>query len=177
MSTANFETQTDFDLYLWDISFKYATDEDNIKGMEELYEMDRDEITDTEKYEFLNRECEFEAQFKFDELDIVVRDLEKELKRDLNFFKIVIKCGHYNGLQLYVENNSSMLEHYELEDLTNYVTKEWEGMCLSEFKRKYNSEMNFINKKLLPKVAQELGFRKYACTAVFSNGEAIYTAC
>ena len=76
MSTPNFETQTDFDLYLWDISFKYATDEDIIKGMEELYEMDRDEITDTEKYEFLNRECEFEAQFKFDELDIVVRDLE-----------------------------------------------------------------------------------------------------
>ena len=47
-------------------------------------------------------------------------------------------------------------------------------MCYSEFKRKYISEVKFINKKLLPKLAEFYGFERYVCVCIFSNGEAVY---
>ena len=66
------------------------------------------------------------------------------------------------------------MAYIDVENVNNEETRYYYDMCKSEFLRKYYSEINFINKKLLPKLAKFFGFEEYYCGGIFSNGEAVY---
>ena len=95
--------------------------------------------------------------------------LAGELSSILMFHNIKIKSGYYTGIQTYVESYCNDIEQLDNEDCQYYY-----NMCRSKTIRKYNAEVNRINKKFLPLFKKELGFDRIICVGVFSNGEAIY---
>ena len=173
MSCPNFATQKDFKLFLW--NFERPTDEklneyilemkEEITSVEDITESMRDDYA-ADMYEW---ECDDIINFFSRTVDKILHDF----KRDLQFFEVTLRGGHYYGLQFYIEEteNRASLDVYYLD---NEDTRYYFDMCKSEFLRKYNSEINFINKKLLPKLAAYFGFEEYCCAGIFSNGEAIY---
>ena len=173
MSCPNFETQENFKLFLWD--FERPTDEvlneniletnDEVTSIEDITEGMRDEYAES----MYNWEC----SDIIDNFSETVNDILHTLKRELQFFKITLKDGYYCGLQFYVEETGNMA-YIDVENVDNEDTKYYYDMCKSEFLRKYNSEINFINKKLLPKLAKFFSFEEYYCGGIFSNGEALY---
>ena len=173
MSCPNFETQENFKLFLWDV--ERPTDE---YLNENILEIDEDitsieDITESMRNEYAESIYEREYRDIVDNFSETVHDILHTLKRELQFFEITLKDGYYCGLQFYVEETGNM--HYIcVEDVDNEETRYYYDMCKSEFLRKYNSEINFINKKLLPKLAKFFSFEEYYCGGIFSNGEALY---
>ena len=173
MSCPNFETQENFKLFLWD--FERPTDEvlneniletgDEVTSIEDITESMRDEYAES----MYNWEC----SDIIDNFSETVNDILHTLKRELQFFEVTLKDGYYCGLQFYVEETGNM-RYICVEDVDNEETRYYYDMCKSEFLRKYNSEINFINKKLLPKLAKFFSFEEYYCRGIFSNGEAVY---
>lgn len=173
MSCPNFETQENFKLFLWD--FERPNDEvlneniletnDEVTSIEDITESMRDEYAES----MYNWEC----SDIIDNFSETVNDILHTLKRELQFFEITLKDGYYCGLQFYVEETGNM-RYIDVENVDNEETRYYYDMCKSEFLRKYNSEINFINKKLLPKLAKFFSFEEYYCGGVFSNGEALY---
>lgn len=174
MSCPNFITQKDFKLFLWD--FERPTDE---KLNEYILEAGIGDVTSVEDItesmrndyaaEMYNLECDDIVNFFSRTVDNILHDF----KRELQFFNITLKDGHYYGLQFYIEETENMA-CIDIKNLDNEDTRYYFDMCKSEFLRKYKSEINFINKKLLPKLAAYFGFEEYCCAGIFSNGEAIY---
>ena len=173
MSCPNFETQENFKLFLWD--FERPTDE---YLNENILETDEDvtnvsDITESMRNEYAESIYEREYRDIVDNFSETVHDILHTLKRELQFFEITLKDGYYCGLQFYVEETGNM-RYIDVEDVDNEETRYYYDMCKSEFLRKYNSEINFINKKLLPKLAKFFSFEEYYCRGIFSNGEALY---
>ena len=173
MSCPNFETQENFKLFLWD--FERPTDE---YLNENILEIDEDitsieDITESMRNEYAESIYEREYRDIVDNFSETVHDILHTLKRELQFFEITLKDGYYCGLQFYVEETGNM-RYIDVEDVDNEETRYYYDMCKSEFLRKYNSEINFINKKLLPKLAKFFSFEEYYCRGIFSNGEALY---
>ena len=173
MSCPNFETQENFKLFLWD--FERPTDE---YLNENILEIDEDitsieDITESMRNEYAESIYEREYRDIVDNFSETVHDILHTLKRELQFFEVTLKDGYYCGLQFYVEETGNM-RYICVEDVDNEETRYYYDMCKSEFLRKYNSEINFINKKLLPKLAKFFGFEEYYCRGIFSNGEAVY---
>ena len=173
MSCPNFETQENFKLFLWD--FERPTDE---VLNENILEIDEDitsieDITESMRNEYAESIYEREYRDIVDNFSETVHDILHTLKRELQFFEITLKDGYYCGLQFYVEETGNM-RYICVEDVDNEETRYYYDMCKSEFLRKYNSEINFINKKLLPKLAKFFSFEEYYCRGTFSNGEALY---
>ena len=173
MSCPNFETQENFKLFLWD--FERPTDE---YLNENILEIDEDitsieDITESMRNEYAESIYEREYRDIVDNFSETVHDILHTLKRELQFFEITLKDGYYCGLQFYVEETGNM-RYICVEDVDNEETRYYYDMCKSEFLRKYNSEINFINKKLLPKLAKFFSFEEYYCGGIFSNGEALY---
>ena len=173
MSCPNFETQENFKLFLWD--FKRPDDEELNK-----YILDTDEdvtsiedITESMRDEYAESMYNWECSDIIDNFSETVNDILHTFKRELQFFEITLKDGYYCGLQFYVEEIGNM-RYIDVENVDNEETRYYYDMCKSEFLRKYNSEINFINKKLLPKLAKFFGFEEYYCGGIFSNGEAVY---
>ena len=173
MSCPNFETQENFKLFLWD--FERPTDEELNKY---ILETDED-VTNVSDITESMRDKYAESMYEWDYRDIIdnfsetVNDVLHTLKRELNFFEVTLKDGYYCGLQFYVEETGNMA-YIDVEDVDNEDTRYYYDMCKSEFLRKYYSEINFINKKLLPKLAKFFSFEEYYCGGIFSNGEAVY---
>lgn len=173
MSCSNFETQENFKLFLWD--FKRPSDE---VLNENILEIDEDvtsieDITKRMRDEYAESIYEREYRDIIDNFSETIDDILHTLKRELQFFEVTLKDGYYYGLQFYVEETGDM-RYIDVEDVDNEETRYYYDMCKSEFLRKYNSEINFINKKLLPKLAKFFSFEEYYCGGVFSNGEALY---
>lgn len=173
MSCPNFETQENFKLFLWD--FKRPNDE---VLNENILEIDEDvtsieDITKRMRDDYAESIYEREYRDITDNFSETVHDILHTLKRELQFFKITLKDGYYYGLQFYVEETGNM-RYICVEDVDNEETRYYYDMCKSEFLRKYNSEINFINKKLMPKLAKFFSFEEYYCGGIFSNGEALY---
>lgn len=173
MSCPNFETQENFKLFLW--NFERPNDE---YLNENILEIDEDitnvsDITESMRNEYAESIYEREYRDIIDNFSETVNDILHTLKRELQFFKITLKDGYYCGLQFYVEETGNM-RYIDVEDVDNEDTRYYYDMCKSEFLRKYNSEINFINKKLLPKLAKFFSFEEYYCGGIFSNGEAVY---
>ena len=178
MSCPNFETQENFKLFLWD--FERPNDE---YLNENILEIDED-ITSIEDITESMRDKYAELMYEWDYSDIIdnfaetVDNVLHTFKRELNFFEVTLKDGYYCGLQFYVEETGYLKDYICTdnieENVTNEETRYYYDMCKSEFLRKYYSEINFINKKLLPKLAKFFGFEEYYCGGIFSNGEALY---
>lgn len=99
----------------------------------------------------------------------------EKFKKELFFFKPVIKSGYYSGLQIYFESDISGIDTTEgLEYIDNEDAHYYFDMNKSTAKRKFESEVNFINKKLLPFIKENTSFQKLNVIGVFSNGEAVY---
>ena len=182
MSCPNFETQENFKLFLWD--FERPTDEvlnKNILETDEnkyILETDEDvtnvsDITESMRNEYAESIYEREYRDIVDNFSETIRDILHTLKRELQFFEVTLKDGYYCGLQFYVEETGNM-RYIDVENVDNEDTRYYYNMCKSEFLRKYYSEINFINKKLLPKLAKFFSFEEYYCRGIFSNGEAVY---
>ena len=173
MSCPNFETQENFKLFLWD--FERPSDEELNKY---ILETDEDvtnvsDITESMRNEYAELMYNWECSDIVDNFSETVNDILHTLKRELQFFEVTLKDGYYCGLQFYVEETGNM-RYIDVEDVDNEETRYYYDMCKSEFLRKYNSEINFINKKLLPKLAKFFSFEEYYCRGIFSNGEAVY---
>ena len=180
MSCPNFETQKNFKLFLWD--FTRPSDEvlnDNIIHSEYFEDVtDVSDITESMRDEYAESLYNWECRDIIDNFSETVNDILHTFKRELQFFEITLKDGYYCGLQFYVEEKGYLKDYICTdnieEDVTNEDTKYYYDMCKSEFIRKYYSEINFINKKLLPKLAKFFNFEEYYCGGIFSNGEAVY---
>ena len=173
MSCPNFETQENFKLFLWD--FERPSDE---VLNENILEIDEDitsieDITKRMRDEYAESIYEREYRDITDNFSETIDDILHTFKRELQFFKITLKNGYYCGLQFYVEEKGNMA-YIDVENIENEETRYYYDMCKSEFLRKYYSEINFINKKLLPKLAKFFSFEEYYCGGIFSNGEAVY---
>lgn len=171
MSTPNFRTQADFDLYLYDGS---ATEE-QIKETREINEYDEG-ISDEQIYEWVTDD---NYMWVVEDFSYTKKEVLGELKRELEFYDIILKDGHYMGLQFYVELDKNLYNYGStadevLEYIDNEDSRYYFDMCKSQLKKRLYSEINFINKKVLPLLAQRLGFERYNCIGIFSNGEAIY---
>ena len=173
MSYPNFETQENFKLFLW--KFERPNDEDLNKYILEIDDniTNVSDITENIRNEYAELMYEWDCSDIIDNFSETVNDILHTLKRELQFFKITLKDGYYCGLQFYVEETGNM-RYIDVEDVDNEETRYYYDMCKSEFLRKYNSEINFINKKLLPKLAKFFSFEEYYCGGMFSNGEALY---
>lgn len=157
MGTPNFRTQKDFDMYVTN----FEVTEEDIK----VYEAEND-------CEF---DYEFEAQCFYDfEIDnfnwLLNHALTEKFKRTLEFFNVGLKDGYYTGIQTYIALQSE--NPYELD---NEGCHYYFDMNRSTAIRKYDSEIRFINKKLLPYIRDNSSFERLVCNGIFSNGEAIYS--
>lgn len=115
-----------------------------------------------------------EAQEFYAELD----DYLENINEKLTFFKITVRGGYYAGAQFYVEISRYADEAgFDLDGATRWAdnesTRYYLDMCLSEAKRKFETEQRKVL-RLLDRTGAEFGFEKYFCRAIFSSGEAIY---
>lgn len=170
MSTPNFETQREFDLYVTDnfVVYPYELDEND------------DYVLDENGDYVINYDVEpFFDHSYFDECKNYT---DNNLNSKLRFFTISFEDGYYQGVQTFIEpkypNDFDALDF--LEYLQYYDTKE----LFTEFgvnsyilKRQILAEITLINDKLLPQLKQHYSFDKICCVGIFSNGEAIYEKC
>ena len=105
-----------------------------------------------------------------------MKDLYDEMKRKadelneyLTFYTVSVESGYYSGLQFYVDD-----KYYHIEEMDNEESQDEFGMCRSKMLRKFKSETNWLC-RALRKARADLGLMELACTARFSNGEAVYT--
>lgn len=162
MSAPNFKTMDDFPLIVADDQYAKFCPEcgcSNADDAEKCECCDAD-LTEVERTydEILNQET--------------CREMEKVAER-LNeaqrFFNVTVESGYYCGVQFYVEEKVDGTETLDNEEAN------WEfGMCRSLMLRKYRTAGNLIRREL-KKAKEELGLMELGLTAMFSNGEAIYT--
>lgn len=157
MSTPNFRTQSEFDMYVYVPTYS----EEEIKEWEE------------------ENQCEFnyegsmhmDYEMEIENFNYLLPICEKKFG-ELKFFNIELMDGHYSGIQTYINNKNKYYSNpYEMD---NEDCQSEYGMCRSLCIRKYESEIKKINKEILPYIKDNSSFEKLICTGIFSNGEAIY---
>lgn len=169
MSTANFIGNNYFDDYAF--VYERPSDED-IKAYEEENEC-------TYSYE---AEAEFNYDFEYENTKWVI---DKALEKfNITLFNIEIKSGYYDGMELIVTSGISGLsvdditdtehlkDNYDNEDMRYYFghLAEYKSQILPKIK----AEIKRMDKKVLPYISENSGFRRINKIAQFSNGEAIY---
>lgn len=110
--------------------------------------------------------------FELNELCSCITEQANVLNYDLTFFRVSLRDGYYSGIQFYVED-IHQLDRYGWEYWTNDDCNYELDMCRSKAMRKYQTEMNKVN-RWLAKIAKEYDFEKLVVTARFSNGETMY---
>lgn len=102
------------------------------------------------------------------------------------YFDIKLQYGYYDGVMLEVIPNKTVGNCYnisELEDPDNidsgylgYNLGNWKPNKIysSQIKQAIKSEINILNKKVLPELAKRLGMKEFKKIGQFSNGEAVY---
>lgn len=108
------------------------------------------------------------------------KDMQEDIDEQndkLTFFRIAICSGYYVGAQLYIEmQNYAEEAGFDVdgaENIENEYRRYYLDMCRSEAIRKYEAEQRKVC-RLMKKIGERWGFEQYYCTAIFSNGEAIY---
>ena len=152
MSTPNFITQKDFDLYVSDMTMSTLDEDGN----------------ETDKYEFDDLLCDLTENF-----------IDDKLNTQLKFFDITLESGYYAGVQSYVVPRTIYYGDDSFDFL--YYYDEYDGKDIYAYfgynkhilKQKILKEIKFINEKLLPEL-KEYKFEQIKCVGVFSNGEAVY---
>lgn len=169
MSTCNFRTMDDFDLWVID-------DETlcNFWLGKEFIEERKEEFNDED--------------FEYDPTDdmwlaweTLLEDIQSDfddLKSHLEWYKIELKNGYYEGAQFYIDT-----DYCGINDKADWLQSKpliWDDEeCLSEFglTRQQTIEMIENEKKLINEFLENTknyGFYKIGCIGVFSNGEAVY---
>lgn len=161
MSAPNFRIMRDFPLFAKD--FYVEAKQCPTCGAIQDVQNKRCEFCDTN--EELEDCCYFDDVECEDVCDIIRSELD-DLNREYMFHKITLESGHYSGVQLYVE------VEYDLHgyDYDNDECHYYFDCCRSVAYRKYQSEINKINRKL-SNLAKRYGFDELVCTGWFSNGE------
>ena len=102
-------------------------------------------------------------------------ELIAEIADTLKYHKITIESGRYVGFQFYVDEIYSA--QFDLDKDSEYCIDNEDAhyyfdMCRSRVLRAADAEKRKIEKWLAG--LDQRGFDRYICTAIFSNGEAIY---
>lgn len=168
MSTPNFKTQTEFDLYVTNdfLIYPYALDEND------------DFVLDDNGDPIINYDIDpcFDYSY-FDEC----KNYTDKLNARLDFFNIDFKDGYYSGIQTYINPQTSEFDALDFLDNPQYYNSKDIfadfGYNTYILKRKILAEINLINNTLLPELAKMYNFDKIVCVGIFSNGEAIYEKC
>ena len=165
MSTPNFKKQSLFDLYATDtfLEYPYKQDEndDFILDASGNYVIDYDD----EPYfdQLLFQEC---------------KEYADKLNARLDFFKIDFVDGYWEGIQTYINPQTSdfdaldFLAHPQYYDTSDLFAEF--GVNSYILKRQILAEIKHINNDLLPELAKMYNFDKLHIVAQFSNGETIY---
>jgi hypothetical protein len=182
MSAPNFQTQNDFDLYVFDENYYF----DNLAEEEKIYWLDEfkedfENLSDVEIEEKLRKLCldSYYNWFEddFEELEYQLSEEKQTKYRPLEFFEIKYKSGYYVGVQLYVEHKY-YIKDYISEDFEKFFDNDdfhyVFGECKSKVLKRYQAEIKRINKVILPYYAKRLFMIKLNLIGVFSNGEAVY---
>lgn len=170
MSTPNFKTQRDFDLYVTDnfVVYPYELDEND------------DYVLDENGDYIVNYDVE--PYFDNSYFDECKNYTDNNLNSKLRFFTISFEDGYYQGVQTFIEpkhpNDFDALDFLEYPQYYDpqQLFKEF-GYNTYILKRKILAEINLINNTLLPQLKQHYSFDKICCVGIFSNGEAIYEKC
>ena len=163
MSASNFCTMENFPLIVRDFynTFKRCS----VCGTLQDTENETCDICGTDDMEEVSLFDEYECYDTCRSIQSILDDLN----RDLLFYKVELRDGYYTGVQFYVETVHDVEhDYYTNEDCHDYF-----DCCRSVARRKYAAEQNRITRKLR-QLADEFGFEEIVCTAVFSNGEAMY---
>ena len=159
MSMPNFNTMRNFPLYVRD----FVSEVDYYPACNTYGEDGVCPIcgATTERKAYLDEVAAFEF---VEEMETRLNDANAKLE----FHSISTMGGKYYGVQFYVEEKHDPNE-YDNDDCHYYF-----DVCRSVAIRRYNSEINKIN-RILKMLAKEYGFDEVYCSAVFGNGEAVYT--
>lgn len=98
-------------------------------------------------------------------------------ENDLQFYSISIQSGRYEGFQFQVYEiyeNEFDLDKDSRYCIDNETAKSYFGMYRSQVLRKAEAEWRKIEKWLKNLERLNEGYEWLVCTAIFSNGEAIY---
>lgn len=162
MSAPNFYTMDDFPLFVRDFTedTKRCTCCRLIQDpANEVCEDCGDELEDYLYYD------DFEAEH----VCKAVEDDMDDINRDLLFHRLSLRSGYYTGVQFYVDVEHDLDAYeYDNEDCHYYF-----DCCRSEAIRKFHRESNKVN-RMLKQLAKMHGFEQLVCTAIMSNGEAMY---
>lgn len=170
MSTPNFKTQRDFDLYVTDTFLQYP------------YELDENDdfVLDCNGNPIINYDTN--PFFDYSYFEECKNYTDNNLNSKLAFFTISFENGYYSGIQTFIEpkypndfNALDFLEYPQYYD-NSQLFKDF-GYNTHILKRKILAEIKLINTKLLPQLKQHYFFDKIKCVGIFSNGEAIYEKC
>lgn len=170
MSTPNFKTQRDFDLYVTDNFLQYP------------YELDENDdfVLDTKGNPIIN--YDEEPFFDYSYFDECKNYTDDNLNSKLVFFTISFEDGYYSGIQTFIETKHpndfdalDFLAHPQYYDSQELFAEF--GYNTYILKRKILAEIKHINNDLLPELARMYNFDKLVCVGIFSNGEAIYEKC
>lgn len=162
MGACNFWTMDDFDLWV----------------------MDDEKVCDFYLGEEFKKENEIE-EYSYDNInfayDILMEEIQSDfddLKSKLEWYKIELRSGYYEGMQFYIDTEWRGID--EKADWLSSKPLIWDDEeCLSEFglTRQQTIEMIEKEKKLINEFlenSKDYGFYKINCVGVFSNGEAVY---
>lgn len=160
MSISNFQTMENFPLLVKD----FVVQEKSCPACGAWHELE------SEDCEFCGEELEVISYVDEDWLYETVKDIQErmdDINRGLRFHEVSVKCGHYYGVQFYVE------EKHNPGDYDNEECHYYFDMYRSVAICRYSSEINKIC-HMLRRLGAEFGFVEIFCVAVFSNGEAVY---
>ena len=102
------------------------------------------------------------------------------------YFDIKLQYGYYEGIMLEVIPNKTVGISYSIDELEHpddidsdylgYNIGNWKPNKIysSQIKRAIKSEINILNKKVLPELAKRLDMKEFKKIGQFSNGEAVY---
>lgn len=174
MGTNNFTTQKDFDLYV--AVYDYPDEEEAKKAWIE-YKKDYYGEYDEEDFNYDNW-VDNDAEWYYDSEYANLKWLADEVNDKLNYFKITLESGYYDGIQTLIEPQDywSVLSYKNFEDFeldnedSNYYFGDYRSVTL----RKIRAEINKINKKYLPYMKNNSSLERIIKIGQFSNGEAVY---
>lgn len=177
MSTPNFYTQKNFDLYVKSFEAisleEYEAEE--FQYDDYLYPEYQVAVSDEWKKHILEKSYNGTMEFWNETFyeDIFegydgFKSLMEEFNDSLIFHELTFKSGYYEGVQIFMEEKEEVPYYLDNEDCHYYY-----DMCRSVAIKKYDAEINKIN-KWMKKIATQYGWKKLNCLGIFSNGEAVY---
>ena len=173
MGTANYQTQNNFDLWVFNEDKYFAKnkkyyleeyDDYNNYSEEKLYEMIIDDY-----YTWFEEDFNDVGNI----LDYEFTERKNKSYRPLEFFEIDFESGYYTGVQLFVKPKDNR-DYYDIYNWDNEDFQYEFGECKSVVLRRFIAEIKRINKHILPFYADRLYMMKLGVVGRFSNGEVVY---